>query len=441
VIRRRILQIAAVAVGLAASAGTLAACGSDGDGGSGTSAGRVDAIFADASFAGPGQDVRIAGANVGRIVDVSVTADRRARVAMEVEERFLPFRTDATCTVLPQSLIGERFVDCTPGTPDEPTLEPRDGLPATVPIDNTTSPVDLDLVVAMLGEPQNVRLQLLLNEIGAGGAARGPEISRAIRRANPALQEIRTTLDTLERDRDALARAVEASGDVLAALDTGRRDLAGFVTETGRFLGTTAAASGDVDRTLQRLPGALRRLRPALQELRSLGRDATPAVRDLRRASPDLTELMRASGPLSDAARPTLVRLARAARVIPPKLRRSRPRVTALGGALRSLTPSVAPARRITGSLVQNAAPENLATFLYHATLATSRYDGTSHYVPANLVITPCLLRSTTPVEGCEGRFVDEAAGRTRDRGPDRERALTRRAIQQGLPELAGGTR
>ena len=56
-------------------------------------------------------------AKVGSVKDVTLTRDNKARIEMEVDRRFAPFRSDADCTIQPQSLIGEKFVQCTPGTP------------------------------------------------------------------------------------------------------------------------------------------------------------------------------------------------------------------------------------------------------------------------------------------------------------------------------------
>src|SRR5438067_8595524 len=83
----------------------------------------VRAIFDDAAFAVPGEDVRIAGAPVGSIQAVDVTAPphRKAAVTLEIDKpAFTPFHADATCAIRPQSLIAERYVDCTPGTSQHP---------------------------------------------------------------------------------------------------------------------------------------------------------------------------------------------------------------------------------------------------------------------------------------------------------------------------------
>src|SRR3712207_8940646 len=82
----------------------------------------VDAIFDNASFLIPGQDVKIGGARAGSVKDVSLTRDRRARVTMEIESGFVPFRKNAECSIRPQSLIGEKVVQCEPGSREQPEL-------------------------------------------------------------------------------------------------------------------------------------------------------------------------------------------------------------------------------------------------------------------------------------------------------------------------------
>ena len=86
-----------------------------GAGGKGADTYRVDAIFDNAAGLIPGQDVKIAGARVGAVQDITLNKQRKARVQMEIEPGFAPFRADADCIVRPQSIIGEKFVQCDPG--------------------------------------------------------------------------------------------------------------------------------------------------------------------------------------------------------------------------------------------------------------------------------------------------------------------------------------
>ncbi|WP_320669180.1 MlaD family protein [Patulibacter defluvii] len=402
-IARRVVMVAATVALVPA----LSACGGS-SGGSGESV-RIDAIFDNASFVGKGQDVRVAGANVGKVSDVTLTRDRRARISMNVDRKFTPFRANATCTILPQSLIGEKFVECDPGRPDQPQLEKGDQPAPTIPLDNNSSPVDLDLVVAMLGQPTNVRFQLLTNEFGAGLAARGPDLSAAIRRANPTLKYARQTLDVLGADKAALGRVIEATDEILGELDRRKDDLAGTFEASAQVLKVSSDYREALDRALRELPPTLRDLRPALQSLRDLTRDATPTLASLRRASPSLRQLAGDLKPLSDAARPALRSLARAARVGVPVLRRATPQLERLRAAVASLAPITPLAADLNRSLSDNGVPELLVQFVFNTAMATARFDNVSHILPAHVNLGgTCLTISSTPAADCSAKFSDE---------------------------------
>ena len=76
---------------------------------------RVRAIFDNAGFVIPGEDVKVAGVKVGSIDAVEVTPDFKAAVVLRIDDPgYQDFRADARCRVRPQSLIGERFVECEP---------------------------------------------------------------------------------------------------------------------------------------------------------------------------------------------------------------------------------------------------------------------------------------------------------------------------------------
>src|SRR3954447_5520235 len=77
-----------------------------------------------------GGDVKIAGVRAGKIGTMKVD-ERTHRALVEIQitkTGFGSIRTDVTCQARPQSLIGEYFIDCQPGT--SPTaLKPGSHVP------------------------------------------------------------------------------------------------------------------------------------------------------------------------------------------------------------------------------------------------------------------------------------------------------------------------
>ena len=68
------------------------------------------AIFDNAGFVIPGEDVKVAGVKVGKISALDVTRDFKAVVVLDIEDpAYQDFRRDAECSIRPQSLIGEKL--------------------------------------------------------------------------------------------------------------------------------------------------------------------------------------------------------------------------------------------------------------------------------------------------------------------------------------------
>jgi phospholipid/cholesterol/gamma-HCH transport system substrate-binding protein len=142
---------------------------------------RVRAIFDNAGFVIPGEDVKVAGVKVGKIEALDVTPDFKAAVTLEIDQPgYQDFRRDASCIVRPQSLIGERFVECTPTQPRPENAQPAPKLRKIqkgpgmgqylLPVSQTSKPVDLDLVNNTLRLPYRERLAIILTELGTGVA-------------------------------------------------------------------------------------------------------------------------------------------------------------------------------------------------------------------------------------------------------------------------------
>lgn len=372
----------------------------------------VDALFDNASFLIPGQDVKIGGARAGSVKDVSLTADRRARVTMEVEEGFGPFRRDAQCTIRPQSLIGEKFVQCEVGSIEQPELA-RIGPRPTVPVRQTHSPVDLDLVFSALRRPVRERLTILLNELGTGLAGRPEELNEAIRRANPALQETRRTLSILSSERHTLGRLIDESDRVLGELTERRREVRDFISNAAEVTGPLADRRDDLDLAVRRLPPLLAELEPSARELAGFAAEARPPVRELGAAAPAVRRLLADLDPLADATRPTLDRLSELSRTGRRAVRSAGPVADELRTVADRLPPLVPLARDLTDSLVKQDIAELFGRYLYFSAASASRFDRFSHILPTYQVSGTCAQWAETPKRECDAHF----AGYRGDRG------------------------
>ena len=400
-------RLAAIGVPLAAVAVALVTLGVSGTSGNY----RVDALFDNADYLISGQDVKIAGARVGQVAAVKLTRDRKARVEMRIDPGFAPFRANAECSIRPQSLIGEKFVECEPGDPSAGPLARNGGEAPTVPIAHTHSPVDLDLVFTAMRLPLRQRLSIVVNELGAGLAGRPQELNAAIRRANPALQQANRTLAILDSERRTLGRLIDASDHVLAELGRRSGQLADFISRANQVSSTTAAHRGDLDLAVHRLPPLLGELEPAAQDLTGLAVDARPVVRSLGAAAPQVQALLGDVQPLANATRPTLVKLSQLSVTGIRAVRASLPVADLLAAVARRLPPTVKIAQPLVDSLRDKHVIEALGPFAFYSALATARFDKVSHILPSYQISGSCQQYAEHPVNGCNAHFAAFGGG------------------------------
>jgi ABC-type transporter Mla subunit MlaD len=394
-----IARLTAVCGMLAAVAAALVWMGA---GGAGPEPYRVDAIFDNADFLVAGQDVKIAGAVEGSVKAVRLTPDHHARLELEVKREFGPFRRDAECTIRPESLIGEKFVDCNPGTPKAPPLAGRGDAAPAVPLERNSSPVDLDVVFAALRLPYRQRLTLLVNELGVGLAGRPAELNAAIRRANPALKRANEVLAILDRDRGTLGHLIDASDSVLAELAAHRGEVRDFIGRADRVAGAVADRRGDLGLAVDRLPPLLARLEPAANDLAGFATEARPVARELRAAARPLADLLGDFGPLSDAARPTLVKLNELSSTGRRAIRSTKPVAAKLLPVARRVPEVARLARTLNENLKARGVPEGLLSFLYYGTAAGGRGGRCSHNHTRNHNPRPCQAYAEKPADGCD---------------------------------------
>lgn len=401
---RRLLAIAVLLVALPVL--LVAGVGAD-DAGDGY---RVRAVFDNVAAAVPGEDVKVAGGKVGVIESMDVTPDKKAAVTLHIEDaRFAPFRADARCTIRPQSLIGEKFVECVPGTAAaEPLARIAEGDGEgehLLPLARTSSPVDLDLINNTLRRPFRERLAILLAEFGTGLAGRGEDLNEAIHRANPALRETDRVLAILAGQNRVLADLARDSDRSLAPLAREKERVSGFISEANATAQATAARRDDIERGIERLPAFLTELRPLMADLGEFTDQAAPVARDLNAAGNDVSRLFQQLGPFAEGARPSIESLGRATVTGRPALIRTRPLIGDLADFARNGRPVSTDLDALTASLDETGAIERLMDFFYFSTLAVNGFDSAGHYLRAALLVNLCSGYSTAPAGGCEANF------------------------------------
>jgi ABC-type transporter Mla subunit MlaD len=416
---KRIITIVVVILAIVAAVLLIRSCNDDSD------AYEVRAVFDNGAFVVPGIDVRVAGANVGSVssVDVSRPGEEtgtdvpgKAIVVMNITDKgFQDWKDDASCIIRPQSLIGEKFLDCqvtqprAPGSDPPPSLKKiPDGQPGAgeylLPIENNAQSVDLDLINNIYRLPYAQRFRIILNELGAGLATRGEDLRETVERANPALLQVNKVLAILASENKKLAQLAQDGEKNMSALAKKRKNMVNFFKNAGYTAEATAERGEDLQENLKNLPETLRQLRSDFNAVGKFADNAIPVFQYLKPAASDISEVQTKLGPFADAGRISITSLGRATRAAGPDLVASKPIIHKLGTLSRKAYSPAANLNFFLKTLDQGGGFDDLMRVIYNTSSMLNGYDQYGHYQRTNLVVSgACVAYANVTVPGCQG--------------------------------------
>jgi len=410
---RRVLIVLVVA-GVCAGAFVLAGASSD----KGASGKTYRIVFDNAFGLTQGGDFRVGGVNAGQTTGFDVQKEPgespKAVVTAEVTKPgFGDFRSDASCEIRPQSLIGEYYVDCQPGESEE-RLD--DG--GTVPVEQTSSTIPTDIVNDIMRRPYRERFRLIITELGTGLAGRPDDLQEVLRRAHPGLRETSKVLRILGDQNEVIKSFITDSDTVVNELEKNKKDVVRWVEEAGDTAEISATRRKELRAQFQRFPEFLDELRPTMARLGELADEQTPLLADLHRAAPDLDTFFTRLGPFSEASRPAVKSLGEMGDVGRRAFRKGKQEIRALRRLAVNAPPFAKPLRQFLQTIdsrkraIENdprakaAAPpkpdptaipgeggftgmEALWNYFFWQTLSINMLDDDAHMLRASLTAVP----------------------------------------------------
>ncbi len=426
----------------------------------------VRGVFDNGAFMVNGEQVRVAGANVGTIesVDVSMPGETvayskdgkpisvpgKAILVMNISDpSFQDFRSDASCLIRPQSLIGEKFVDCrptlprAPGSPPPPPLKtiPSDQPGAgehLLPLGNNGTSVDPDLINDIQTLPYAQRFRLILNELGGGLAGRGKDIEVLVRRANPVLRDVDRLFGILSAQRDRIAQLASDSETIMRPFSRERAHVAGFLANSGAAAQASSERGSQLEASLRKFPRFLQELRLTMGSLQGFSDAAAPVFADFAKAAPSFTDATRTLTPFSEATTVALKSLGDAGEASGPIFREADPVIRKSAELAESgVSPTTELAKLFT-SLKKTKGWDGLVELIYNSTAALNGFDQYGHFGRTLVTLSNCLDYEPTRAgqSECAARFNGPNAGL----GASTSGAALYRLLQRELTARTGGT-
>jgi ABC-type transporter Mla subunit MlaD len=403
---------------------------------------RVEALFDDAGFAVPGEQVRIAGAPVGSISALSVTKKNLAAVTVTISNRdFVPFYSNATCTIRPQSLIAERYVDCTPGSSSQGRLRRiTSGYGKgsyLLPVTQTSSPIDPDIVQDVSQDSVRESLSVILNELGTGLAARGSDLNKVILRADPGLQQTERVFNLLASENKVLAKLATDSDTVLAPLAKTRSSLADFVVQANRTATASAAEHTQLAASIRLLPPFLKELKPLMADLGTLASQGTPVVKDAGSSAAALDAEFKTLVPFASRAKTAITNLGNAAQQSQSSLIDSQGLAQQLEKVGSSAEPTAESLQKLLTSLNSTGGIAQLMSLLFYGVGATNGYNADGHYIRLAPVVGSCTAYARTAIAGCSANF----SGASATSASSASAVIARKAVDEVVGKQSGSSK
>ena len=454
---KRLMLIAAVVVAVVLV--VLLASGDDSSDGY-----RIRAVFDNGGFMVKGEQVRVAGANVGEIESVGVTMGDdvvayengkavakpgKAVIVMKITDPgFQDFRQDATCLIRPQSLIGEKFVDCRPTLPRAPGSEPAPPLKQIpdgetgegqylLPLGNNGTSVDPDLINDIQTLPYAQRFRLIFNELGAGLAGRGEDIKVLVKRANPVLRDVDRLFGILSAQRQELAQLASDSDAILEPLARERQAVAGFFTNSGAAAEASAERGPELEEALQKFPTFLSEFRKTMRSLQTFSDAGTPLFEDFGTAAPALTDATRTLTPFSEALTVSLKSLGEAGDASGPLFAEADPVIKKARDLAKSGVKPTGELAKLLVNLKKTGGWDGLTELIYGTATSLNGFDQYGHFGRTRVTLSTCFEYIVSPagLSGCVARFNGPRAAEASTSAADLYRLLLQRSA-----ELGGGT-
>jgi virulence factor Mce-like protein len=350
---------------------------------------RFEVAFGEATLLGEQAEVRISGVPVGRVIHLDRSGDGRTTATIELDRRYAPLPADSRAMLRAKSLLGETYVELTPGTRGAGALPDRGRLPDG----HVASTVELDEIFRTFDEATRRAVRTWLDQSAIATRGRGRDISDALGTAAGFETDATTLLQMLDAQSGDVRRLVRNTGAVFGALSARGDQLRQMLRNGDRAFRGFAQRSDGLAGTFRALPAFERESRSTVLRLERFWRAAGPLSRQLRPAARELAPTLRAVDAVAPDFKGLLADLGAveraSARGLPAATRvleQMRPLTAAFGPALDQLAP-------ILGYIGDYRA--DLISFIVNATAATQAKSiplgGTRpvHYLRSAVMVGP----------------------------------------------------
>ncbi len=239
---------------------------------------RFDVHFDEASQLAVESDVRISGVSVGKVKGIELADDGLADATIEIDPKYAPIPSDTRTMLRQKTLLGETYVELTPGNADAPPL-PEGG---TLPNAQVSDAVQLDEIFRAFDEPTRAAFQTWMADAAVAFKGRGIDLNAALGNLDQFAERGDDLLRVLDTQRLAVKKLLADGGTTFNAISKQPDQLRSLINNTESVFSTTAARDEQIRQIFQALPTFLDESKLTLDRLAEFSTDTNPLVTQLQ---------------------------------------------------------------------------------------------------------------------------------------------------------------
>ena len=246
---------------------------------------RLTVPFDEATQLAVESDVRISGVSVGKVKAVELSDSGYADATIELDAPYSPVPEDTRAVLRQKTLLGETYIELTPGSDEADTLPEGGSLPPA----QVSESVQLDEIFRTFDDRTRAAFQAWMQGAAAAFRGRGDDFSLTIASLDPFAEETERLLRLLDSQELALNEFLRQGGETFAALAERPGQLRGTIENSATVFATTAERNRELAETFRIFPTFLRESRETLTRLEQFARDTDPVVLALQPAARELS--------------------------------------------------------------------------------------------------------------------------------------------------------
>lgn len=253
---------------------------------------RVEVPFQEATQLAVESDVRISGVSVGKVKGIQLSdTGNYADATIQIDPQYAPIPANTKAILRQKTLLGETYVELTPGDPSKGML-PEDG---SLPAAQVGKAVQLDEIFRTFTPETRLAFQNWMQSASEAVKGRGVDLNAALGNLSPFAQSADDLLQILDSQDVAVKQLIKQGGTTFNAISERPDQLRSLIQNTDSVFGTIADRDQQLIQTFQVLPTFLDESKATLSRLQTFANDTNPLITQLRPSARELSGTLQAT--------------------------------------------------------------------------------------------------------------------------------------------------